>query len=251
MIRDIKIPAGNRCREDLPRLAWLWLPIGFLAVQGIAGAIDEQIYRRWFCGEWGLVENLTVVTLLAGIVWGCRVLRRPVVCEQPRRRLFIVLIIAGCVYFAGEELSWGQHLAGWQTPEFWQRVNDQQETNLHNTSALFDQWPRTLLTLAALAAMMMPLVSRIGGDKLESFSDLRWYTPTAVCWPVCLAAIGITFPEKLGLPTLARVNPGELKELYLAGFLAVYLGSLERRSRAVETSGAGDLPQITPVRRAA
>src|SRR6185437_12681351 len=58
---------------------------------------------------------------------------------------FAVTIIAllGCIYTAGEEMSWGQHFFHWKTPEYWAMVNRQQETNLHNIYPAFEQWPRT------------------------------------------------------------------------------------------------------------
>ena len=34
--------------------------------------------------------------------------------------------------FAMEEISWGQRIFGWETPEQWKEVNYQEETNLHN-----------------------------------------------------------------------------------------------------------------------
>ena len=36
------------------------------------------------------------------------------------------------VFLGMEEISWGQHLFGWQTPEAFALLNDQGETNLHN-----------------------------------------------------------------------------------------------------------------------
>ena len=37
----------------------------------------------------------------------------------------------------GEEMSWGQHVFGWKTPESMAKVNVQAETNLHNMSGYF------------------------------------------------------------------------------------------------------------------
>src|SRR3546814_4167282 len=54
---------------------------------------------------------------------------------------------------AGEEASWGQHYAGWLTPDNWQALNDQGETNLHNTSSWLDQKPRTLLEIGVIVGV--------------------------------------------------------------------------------------------------
>ena len=43
--------------------------------------------------------------------------------------IFVALI---CLFIAGEEISWGQRIIGWNTPDFFAARNFQQETNLHN-----------------------------------------------------------------------------------------------------------------------
>ena len=40
------------------------------------------------------------------------------------------------IFLGMEELSWGQHLFGWQTPEAFRLLNDQGETNLHNLDSM-------------------------------------------------------------------------------------------------------------------
>jgi hypothetical protein len=46
--------------------------------------------------------------------------------------VFHLLLIAAFVVIAGEEISWGQRVFGWETPETVAEVNLQEETNLHN-----------------------------------------------------------------------------------------------------------------------
>ena len=79
-------------------------------------------------------------------------------CSSPRSLLFdavrqgaAVRVHRGadrrayCLYIAGEEMSWGQHFFHWNTPEYWAEVNRQEETNLHNTYAIFEKTPRSIL----------------------------------------------------------------------------------------------------------
>src|SRR3546814_16819658 len=93
----------------------------------------------------------------------------------------------GSVYMAGEEASWGQHYAGWLTPEGWQAINDQGETNLHNTSSWLDQKPRTLLAIGVLVAgIIVPLpVRRRPANREGRFALLL---PPLVGLPVSLLA---------------------------------------------------------------
>jgi hypothetical protein len=45
-------------------------------------------------------------------------------------------------------MSWGQQVFHWNTPEYWAMVNRQEETNLHNTYAIFEKTPRSILEAA-------------------------------------------------------------------------------------------------------
>ncbi len=49
----------------------------------------------------------------------------------PRRR-FILITAVVAYLLAMEEISWGQHVFGFQNPEFFEEMNKQKETNLHN-----------------------------------------------------------------------------------------------------------------------
>jgi hypothetical protein len=43
-----------------------------------------------------------------------------------------VVLCCGLLFLIGEEVSWGQRIFGWETPESVAAVNKQEETNLHN-----------------------------------------------------------------------------------------------------------------------
>jgi tetratricopeptide (TPR) repeat protein len=47
-------------------------------------------------------------------------------------RVFFALLALFCFYVAMEEISWGQRIFGWSSPEFFRARNIQGETNLHN-----------------------------------------------------------------------------------------------------------------------
>ena len=59
----------------------------------------------------------------------------------------IIIKIIGLTYFLGEEMSWGQHIFKWESPDFFMNLNNQKEANLHNMSNFFDQIPRSLVLL--------------------------------------------------------------------------------------------------------
>jgi len=104
-----------------------------LVAVGLVLAIRDPAAFRRYTSEQGPVENLTVVAFLGGAVlclhraWRWR--------RDGRRRLRMATTVALAALFvvaAGEELSWGQRLLAFGTPEFFERHNLQRETNLHN-----------------------------------------------------------------------------------------------------------------------
>jgi hypothetical protein len=48
------------------------------------------------------------------------------------RNLFYLLLAGLFLICFGEEISWGQRIFGWNTPETWTDINAQKETNFHN-----------------------------------------------------------------------------------------------------------------------
>ncbi len=238
-------------RARVPSLLWLWAAPAIVVAQMATKAWDTEVYRRWMRSEHGLVENLTVAFLAGAIVCGalCFLQRARV-----RWRLFgplMLLMTLGLIYFAGEEMSWGQHLLGFKTPESIAERNEQQEFNLHNDPALesyLDQLPRLLLTLGALAGgVIAPLVRRrrgLHGRDFQSRGPWGWIWPTFECFPAALFAVVVALPKKIGLmldhpvPDKLDFAPGETKEYCLALFLLVYLLSLYLALRAEPRAAA-------------
>lgn len=87
--------------------------------------------------EDGPVEWLGAIGLFAGsglfAAAGVIALRRGAASGKSRAGAVVLLAMGVALFFlAGEEISWGQRLFGWGTPEALTRANAQSETNLHN-----------------------------------------------------------------------------------------------------------------------
>jgi hypothetical protein len=235
-------------RSELP--AWLWLafPPLMLALAILCRAAGSEVFERWMRTETGVIELGTIAVLLVAVAAGAALALRPRPFPRPWMRPFVVLATLGCLFFAGEEASWGQHLFEWSTPETWARANDQQETNLHNLTgigALLDQLPRNLLTLAAGIAVAGPLLMRRrrsrGSSRQGRERDLHWLLPTFVCLPSAALALLVGVPDKVyklihdvrSAPEWMDIRSGELKEYYLGLFLMLYVLSLHARLRKV------------------
>ena len=98
-----------------------------------------------FWQENGFVENLQSILLVLSIFLIIKY--KKTYKGNFLIRIFLNIYLIGLIYYFGEEISWGQHLFNWETPEFFENYNNQNETNIHNISNLFDQLPRTLVLL--------------------------------------------------------------------------------------------------------
>ena len=186
-------------------------------------------------GEHGIFEILTFVLLLAAVYFILRAKSRAVALQITYLPAWLIVMMLGSVYFAGEEISWGQHFFLWQTPDAWQSVNEQGETNLHNVHALFDQLPRALLSLAALiGGILVPLYRKVYHARPPVRETAGWLWPTGVCAPVCVCALVISsldgLVERLGGAAVGLdISGGEMKECLLALFILFYAMSLSKR----------------------
>ena len=104
---------------------------------------ENSLFNK-FWQENGFVENLQSIILFFSIILIIKY--RKIYKGNLLIRIFLIIYIIGLIYYFGE-ISWGQHFFKWNTPEFFENYNNQNETNIHNISNLFDQLPRTLVLL--------------------------------------------------------------------------------------------------------
>jgi len=217
----------------LPSWFWLWLPpVIYLAHYAARILIDPSVYDTWLTGEAGLTERLTVLILAAALLLGLATTIQLSRYRQWQLASWFALFTLGCLYFGGEEASWGQHWFGWTTPEGWQALNNQGETNLHNSNALagslLDQLPRNLLAVAMLVCGgILPLVRRMRGIAHTPDTMKYWLMPGMVCVPAGFIAPLASLPEKVinNVPHALNIEFGEVKELMIAVFLLIYIAA--------------------------
>jgi len=166
--------------KDLPTLLWLYFPplaaLVVLAADFFHWADVCEIMLRRDVDSGGVFEWGTPLVLLAGITAAAVSLKH--LGGHPRRRLiraWIALWMLACFYFAGEEISWGQWLFLWETPEALLPFNDQGETNLHNMSNFLDQTPRAFVeAFVFFCGLLLPLWRRVMGQTLHEVVPLYW-----------------------------------------------------------------------------
>jgi len=139
------------------------------------------------------------------------------------------------LYVAGEEVSWGQHIFDWGTPEFWSGVNDQNETNLHNTSSWLDQKPRLILLIGTITGgLIIPALAKWKPSALpQKFSIIY---PPATLAVTAAFALGIKIIDKAqdGFDQNLLTRAAEIEELYLYYFVMLYLVILCRRVKTAK-----------------
>jgi len=226
--------------EELPSWLYLWMPLAIAAVLSLVWHLNPGFYRAYLVGEIGILEATHVLVPLMSIVACLRILALPEVRADRLVFSWILLGMLGSLYMAGEEASWGQHYAGWLTPESWQAINDQAETNLHNTSSWLDQKPRTLLEIGVIVGgIVIPLLALWRPAIREGRFAL--FLPPLACLPSALIAeLGKIWErlQSLGLWDITLFyRASEVQELYFSLFILFYLMVFRQRVLARRRAG--------------
>lgn len=214
---------------------WLIFPLAAAVVLLITGRLPREIFYLWVDSETrGALEISQLLLSLAGLAVAVRVLILPALRRQPWLYGWVGIAALGCLYISGEEASWGQHYFAWNTPETWKALNDQEETNLHNLNAWFDQKPRLMLELGVIfGGIVIPLLA-ISRPSIRE----NWYgviLPPLICLPSALLAEFSKIAERLLdlLPFHAYLffRASEVQEFFFYYFILLYLIVLHRRLR--------------------
>jgi hypothetical protein len=220
-----------------------WLLTATLLYFVWAGLTDPALYdrlsRKDDLESTGLIEHLTVLVLLPGIAAGIFALirfRRSF--PSPLHAGWLLMWTAACVYFAGEECSWGQWYLGFDTPQVIDDINKQDEFNLHNTTSWLNEKPRAMVELFIVAVgLALPVAARLpGGGPLRAARERAarpwpaWVFAPPMCWAAAAYFVLIRVLDWTGTPESPTID-SELRELAVAWFLSLYLISYPLRLR--------------------
>jgi len=176
----------------------VWHPIGYI------WATYEDLY-----GEWSQTFLFAIAgALFARAAW-----------LRTRYRWSTLILSAACLYVFFEEISWGQRIFGFRSPEFFSQYNLQGETNVHNFftgpySTLLKDSIRYVVALGLIGyGLIFPLLLR-ARQPLALFADrLGLFAPPLSLGPFfVLAAV-------LELQPFA-FNEAEIAELAIGFALA-------------------------------
>ena len=109
-----------------------------LSVSLYAILLLERDVALYFAGEDGIIENIGALSFFcAGIIFA-KIYINDVEGNNfyyfsMKRNVFFLLLAMAFIFAAGEEISWGQRIFNFDTPDYWKKLNKQNEFNLHNT----------------------------------------------------------------------------------------------------------------------
>lgn len=216
---------------------WLGLPLLCAVCVFVTWQVAPGWYTRWVIPEgYGVLEFSQFVIVLIALALAVRLLFNPFVRQRPFVRAVTLVAALSCLYIAGEETSWGQHFFHWNTPEYWADVNRQEETNLHNTYAIFEKWPRAILELGVfIGGLLVPLAAAF--DPRVRANRFSLFLPPAALVPAALGTVGFKLIDMLYqrdyIGELLQ-RPSEVIENYLYFFVLAYLIVFTRRIHALE-----------------
>ncbi len=122
---------------------------------------------KWLLQENGPYESLGAIAAFIGsVVLAIAYIKYPVGASfglfDTKRNVFLLLLAIFMLFVAGEEISWGQQLFGFSTPESISEINFQRELNIHNlkiiqesNNALAASASRLLLAYLILLPMVL------------------------------------------------------------------------------------------------
>jgi len=203
-------------------------PVVVFALSTLAGVVLTGLFHLRHLSsrldvsfrEDNVFEYLTVIAYVVGAVLlltSARRLKKRTGSDSGRRiRLCVyVLLAAGFLIMALEEMSWGQRLIGWKTPGVMIEGNHQSETNLHN-------FINPHLLLLGVLVGPLPLVAVLTSAWLHDRGKAGHWSLLVLPHP---SLIGLSL--FIALP----VNNNEILEVLLALFAVLYVWRIAECTR--------------------
>lgn len=186
-------------------------------------ATYEDLY-----GEWGQTFFYMAACLFSLLM--CR--------RQSRYRWFFVVLALATFYVFMEEISWGQRIIGFESPDVFKRYNLQNEANIHNllvgpistTTKEVVEW--VLASALFLYGVLYPLTLKLRWRVATWFDRLGFAAPPFYLWPYFLTAAWLELAP-------FGFNEAEVAEILVGSslaFMTMHYWLLTRRQLDVHDS---------------
>ena len=182
------VQAGARAWDCSEKWIWviLLLPLA-IAFGGAASALLGKGAYKFVTGEDHLAEWLQVVFYTLALAYGLFVVSRLWRSGRHGMAALYIVVVLGLFFMLGEELSWGQRLVGWATPESLREINKQEETNIHNIQNVGSMFKWFQLLVGAYGTIL-PLWLWRSRRLQRHLGTLRWLIPHPTLIP-CFALL--------------------------------------------------------------
>ena len=191
---------------------------------------------QWYAGEDGVSEWWSVATYLAAAAMATVTAWSLGRLAHPRLGLFHILLAALLLVGALEEVSWGQRVFGWSTPETLAQVNEQEETTLHNIAGVNQGFYTAFFWGSVLA--LVGGVARAILHHYRRVTTADFILPSLVLAPALLM-IMMWVKGGYALPgSIPDFNPvgSEVPEVILGLSLCIYTYANLKRANALRRS---------------
>lgn len=127
--------------KKMPRMLRNWIICGVLVAIALSYALllaVDPLAAQALAREDGPIENLGAAFSLVAAGWFVASYFSSAgqdnifFGKRTKRNLWFLGLALLMFVCAGEEVSWGQRIFGWETPEALEKLNAQGETNIHN-----------------------------------------------------------------------------------------------------------------------
>ena len=203
-----------------PFVVW-GIPVLLMIAQLLSEALLPDQAKPAFFSEEGPHEKFQALIVWVAFYFSVRIFFR---AEGLWLRLWYGIALLGCLFIGGEEISWGQTYLQWATPDSWMAINDQGETNFHNTSDWLDQKPKILLQIGVLVGgLIIPAYQKWKPEKLPArFAAIypTWHVVPAAGFAFAVKLID-TIQDRLDQHLFWRAS--EVLEIYIYYFIFMYL----------------------------
>jgi len=215
--------------KEMHRFLWLWLPLLVAVVQVCLELLLPVQTLAVLHSESGPHELMQFLIIFAALAVSATMLLKINFKQAPWLGAWVGIATLSCLYVAGEEISWGQHIMDWATPDYWDNLNDQGETNLHNTSSWLDQKPRLILEIGVIVGgLIIPFLMRVKPNALpKRFAIIYPAGTLCVTAGIFLIMKIVDKADALGIQFFERGS--EVQELYLFYFVLLYCLELNKR----------------------
>jgi hypothetical protein len=227
-------------------LLYAVVPIALMVAYIVAWQVLSPEQRMAVNDEMGTVENIgTFFFFVAGVV-GVTLFFRSKGRAPTVWRFFYLLYGLGALFIAAEEVSYGQHILNFNSPEYFKQYSKQKEVNLHNLGG--DAMSKTLRRVAEIAvpiaAVIAPVVILLLDRK--AFTPGHWPFYTLPLWEAatCLLLADLCYFMRKG-QWFGITDADELAEglwgLACLIWISVLAGRVLGQSRGVTVESASVL----------